>query len=60
MAVGLPRGWNGSAALRAALARRAAVHRARAGRGVPLAWRNMLADRRRFLRSSSGIGFAVC
>ena len=26
---------------------------------VPLAWRNMLADRRRLLRSVSGIGFAV-
>jgi len=27
--------------------------------GVPLAWRNITADRRRFLRSSCGIGFAV-
>jgi putative ABC transport system permease protein len=26
---------------------------------VPLAWRNVLADKRRFLRSSSGIAFAV-
>jgi len=32
-----------------------------AGRGtaVPLAWRNMLADKRRLLRSTSGIAFAV-
>ncbi len=27
--------------------------------GVPLAWRNMTADRRRLLRAASGIGFAV-
>jgi putative ABC transport system permease protein len=29
------------------------------GTAVPLAWRNMLADKRRLLRSTSGIAFAV-
>jgi putative ABC transport system permease protein len=33
--------------------------RANTSTGVPLAWRNMLADRRRFLRSTSGIMFAA-
>ena len=31
----------------------------RAGTAVPLAWRNMLADKRRLLRSTSGIAFAA-
>lgn len=30
-----------------------------AGRSVPLAWRNLLANKRRLVRSSAGIGFAV-
>jgi len=32
---------------------------ARPGTGVPLAWRNMLANKRRLLRSTSGIAFAA-
>jgi putative ABC transport system permease protein len=58
MAAGLPRGeWLGRFA---DLSRDALPFVAR-GRDatVPLAWRNMLADRRRLLRSTSGIAFAV-
>lgn len=32
---------------------------ARRGSDVPLAWRNLIADRARLIRSASGIGFAV-
>ena len=28
-------------------------------RSVPLAWRNLVSNRRRLIRSSAGIGFAV-
>ena len=28
-------------------------------RSVPLAWRNLVANKRRLIRSSAGIGFAV-